>query len=328
MIKKIFYLLIILIFLIGCGGSTYQVEPPINDVGEINIGVLRGPTGLGMLHLMKENEQNNTQNNYHFNILGSPDEIPSLLIQGAIDLAAVPSNLASVLYNVTKGEIQAIAINTLGVLHIMDTTSEINQIEDLRGRTIFLSGLGAVPEFVLNYILNMNGLIPGEDVFLSFRSEHTEIAALLTEGEASIALLPEPFATTVFNNIESVNFALDLTEEWNKIGEDYALVMGVLVGRRDFIEQNKEQIISFLHEYEISINFVNENIEEAAQLAVDFGIIPNANIATMAIPRSNLVFITGNTMKTYLEGFLNVIYNENPMSVGGNMPTNNFFFID
>ena len=286
---------------------------------EVRVGALMGPTGLGMLQLMNEHS-------YDFTLASSPDEIVPLIVQGNIDLASVPANLASVLYNNTDGQIQAVAINTLGVLHVVDTTGEINTIADLEGREVFLSGLGGVPEFAFNYVLSMNGLTPGEDVTLEFRAEHTEIAALLQEGVAEIALLPEPFATTVVAQNEAASFAIDLTQAWDDVQPSYSLVMGVLVGNRDFLQQNPIAVAQFLEQYEQSINFTNNSVQEAAELAVEFGIIPNPAVAAQAIPRSNIVFLAGPDLEPTLSGFLQVLYNEAPPSIGGSLPSTDFYF--
>jgi len=318
--KKIIALLALLFTLTACSTEEYV------ENADISIAILPGPSSLGFLHLWDKTENNNTINNYNFELRGAPDEIVPLLVQGAVDFAAIPPNLASVVYNATEGEVQVVAINTLGILHLVDTTGEIEQIEDLRGRTVFMSGLGGVPEFAFNYVLNKNGLTPGEDIFIEFRGQHPEIAALLENGEAEIALLPEPFVTTVLNTVNHVNLALDLTEEWNRVQPNYSLIMGVLVGRREFIEENPEAIAIFLDEYETSINFTHTNLSETAELAAYFGIIPNESIAAVAIPRSNITFTTGNTMERYLQGFLRVLYNENPTSIGGSLPSENFFF--
>ena len=288
---------------------------------DINIGVLRGPTGLGMLGLMDED-----QPYYHFSLMGAPDEIVPQIIQGNLDFAAVPANLASVLYNNTNGAIQVVAINTLGVLHLLDTTGNIQSIADLAGETVFLSGLGAVPEFAFNHVLRGHGLEPNVDVTLDFRSEHPEIAALMQGGYAQIALLPEPFATTVTLSVDDAQFAIDLTEAWQEVEADTSLVMGVLVARREFLETYPDAALAFLEAYERSIHFVNSDIPASSQLAVDFDIIPNPNVAAQAIPRSNIVFISGAQMEAYLNGFLAVLHEQAPPSVGGALPSEQFFF--
>ena len=322
--KKLLLLLMLAVLVAGlsaCGRT------PDHEPGTVRIAALRGPTALGLLQLMDAQEQGTAINDYHFEILGSPDQIPPLLVRGEIDIAAVPGNLASILYHQTDGEIQALAVVTLGVLHIVDTTGEIHSIEDLRGRTIFVSPQGATPEFALNYVLQMNGLTPGVDVDVQFRAEHTELAALLETGQAEIALLPEPFVSTVLARIDGLRIALDLTEEWNRVQPDYGLIMSVVVGRRSFLEENPDAVAILMQEYADSIEFVTGNIPEVAQLAAQFEIIPSAAIAEQALPRTHVTFLNGETMKRNLTGFLDVLYNEAPQSVGGSVPGESFFFV-
>jgi NitT/TauT family transport system substrate-binding protein len=273
---------------------------------------------------MDAHDNDEARGNYEFELLGSPDLVPPLLLQGEIDVAAVPGNLAAVLYN--RLDVQALAVVTLGVLHIVDTTGEINNIADLQGRTIYAHGQGITPEIALNYVLEQNGLIPGEDVFIEFRAEHAEIAALLETGQAEIALLPEPFVSTVLTRVEGLRVALDLSEEWNRVQPDYGLIMSVVIARRAFLEENPEAVARFMEDYAASVAFVNGNIPEAAPLAVDFDLIPALPIAQAAIPRSNIVFITGEEMRQNLTGFYQVLYNANPETVGGAMPNETFWF--
>ena len=312
-----FAILLITLFT-GCSKEANEVEP-------IRIAAMRGPTAMGMLRLMAEHERGVTENEYEFTLLGSPDEVPPLLIRGDIDIAAVPGNLAAILYNRMEGGLQALAVVTLGVLHVVDMTGEIHSIADLAGRTIFVSGQGATPEFALNYVLTKNGLEPNIDVMIEFRPEHTEIAALLETGQAEIALLPEPFVSTVLARIDELRIALDLTEEWNRVQPEYNLIMSVVVARREFLENNPEAVEVFMREYAASIEFMTTYISEGAQLAVDFGLIPNIAIAEAALPRTHIVFLTGEEMRRNLLGFYNVLYNAYPASVGGEIPDEGFF---
>jgi len=304
---------------------TVEPEPePAFEPATIRVAAMRGPTAMGLLHLMDEAERGAAQNNYEFELLGSPDLVPPLLVQGEIDIAAVPANLAAVLHN--RMDVQALAVVTLGVLHIVDTTGEINSIEDLRGRTIVTHGQGITPEIALNYVLIQNGLTPGEDVEIEFRAEHAEIAALLQTGQAEIALLPEPFVSTVLAQIDGARAALDLSEEWSLIQPDYGLIMSAVIARREFLEENPEAVAVFMQEYAASVAFVNANVPDAAQLAVDFDLIPAAPIAQAAIPRSNIVFMYGDEMRQNLTGFFRVLYESNPETIGGALPGDEFFW--
>ena len=308
--------------------EAYEQEDYVTEVSEpysptIRIAAMRGPTALGLLPLM----DGQGQGSYEFELLGSPDEVPPLLARADVDIAVVPANLAAVLYNRMDGDVQALSVVTLGVLHIVDTTDTIHSIEDLSGRTIYLSGQGATPEFALNYVLTQNGLTPGVDVNIEFRTEHAEIAALLETGQAEIALLPEPFISTVLAQIDGLRLALDLTEEWDRVQQDYSLIMSVVLARREFVENNPTAITILMEEYANSIEFMTNNIIEGAQLAADFGLIPNTTIGEAALPRTHLVFMTGEEMRRNLTGFYSVLYNAEPASIGGELVGENFFFM-
>ncbi|MCL2204052.1 MAG: PhnD/SsuA/transferrin family substrate-binding protein [Defluviitaleaceae bacterium] len=324
---KVICLMAVMAVIFMLGGCGSRADAPELEQPLIRVAALRGPTAMGMLHLMDNHEQGLARNDYTFELLGAPFEVAPLLVRGDVDVAAVPGNLAAVLYNQMDGAVQALAVVTLGVLHIVDTTGEIHSVADLAGRTIFATGQGATPDFALSYVLKQNGLTPGVDVHIEFYAEHAELAALLEIGEADIALLPEPFVSTVMARIPGLRVALDLTEEWDRVQPDYGLIMSVVVGRRDFLEAHPEAVALFMEEYAQSIAFMTENVAEGAQLTVDFGLIPNINIAKSALPRTHMVFLNGDEMKRNLMGFYRVLYEASPASVGGAMPDGDFFFI-
>lgn len=307
----------------GAGNDTPQGNLP----DSINMAVLPGPSALGSLWLMDSAEKGETEVPYNIDILGSPEEVVPRIVQGTVDIAAVPTNLASVLHNRDGVDIVVLALSTMGVLHVIDATGEINSIADLQGRTVHLSGINAAPHLAFSYVLKMNNLTPDEDVFLEFHAEQPQIAAMLAQGTAEVALLPEPFATTVLMQNENLLHALDLTAEWNRVQPDYGLVMTAIIARREFVENYPAAVEFFMAEFEQSISFVNNNVAEAAELAVQFGLIPNPNIAAQAIPRSNQVFITGDRMQRYLSGYLAVLYSQSPEFIGGAMPDEEFYFI-
>ena len=314
--------------LVGCRSE----EEPITDVAEVNIGVLQGPTAMGMVGLMNEADNGNIDDAiYNFTLYGSADEVVPALVQGTLDVAALPSNLASILYNNTDGEIQVIAINTLGILHIVEVGDTIMNIEDLRGKTIYASGNSSAPEFILNYILEGNGIDPQNDVNIEWLSEHTEVATRMAMSENGIAMLPQPFVTVAQTENEDLRLALDLTEEWDNVqantdASPSALIMGVLVARREFIYQNPEAVGDFLDRFAESVQFVNGNTSEAAQLIEYYDIFP-APIATRALPYSNITFIAGRDMKELFPGYLRVLFEQNPESIGGEMPSDEFYYI-
>jgi NitT/TauT family transport system substrate-binding protein len=320
----------------GCANQSAESsavlsEPQSSDAAasaQIRVGVLKGPTSLGMLQVMDNNDQKQAQNSYDFTVAGSADEIVSKIASGELDVAAVPTNLAATLYNKTKGGVQLAAVNTLGILSLVTKGEEISSVADLKGKTIYTSGQGAAPEYVLDYILTANGLTG--DVKVEYLSEHSEVASQLLADKISIAVLPEPFVTQVTTKDDKVKVALDLTKEWDKAVEKLnqgssILTMGSLVVRRDFAEKNKEAFDRFLKEYQESVDFVNQNPDKAGVMSEKYDIMPAA-IAQKAIPNCNIVFLSGENMRIKTENFLKIFYEYNPKSVGGAMPKSDFYY--
>ena len=257
------------------------------------------------------------------------DEVTPNLVQGNVDIAAVPANLASVLYNNTEGGVQVLAINTLGVLYIVESGDTVQSVEDLRGRTIYASGKGATPEYALNYILSENGIDPSADVTIEWKSEHAECLSALLAEEGAVAMLPQPFVTTAQTKSDAIRVALDLTEEWDALqaeaGAPSALLTGVVVARKSFVEENPEAVAAFLDHYKASVDYVNANTAEAAQLVGQYDIV-TAEVAEKALPACNIVYIDGEEMKEKLSGYLAVLLEQNPQSVGGQLPADDFYY--
>lgn len=329
--------LLSMLLLVGCGQSAKNENSSKEEVDssqevvekiDINIGSLKGPTTMGMVKLMNDSEQGKTENNYAVSMTGTADEIVTSIVNKELDVAAVPCNLASVLYNKTGGEISVAAINTLGVLYVVENGNTINSVEDLKGKTIYSTGKGTTPEYVLNYVLKENGIDVAKDLTIEYKSEATEIAAILGENPNAIAMLPQPFVTTAQAKNENLRIALDMTEEWSKLqGKDgSALVTGVVIARNEFINENKDAFNKFLEDYKVSTEYVNDNIDEASSLVEKYGIVPSA-VAKKALPLCNITFIEGEEMKTKVSGYLNVLFEQNPKSVGGNLPKDEFYYI-
>lgn len=293
----------------------------------IRVGSLKGPTTMGIVKLMQDDEAGSAANTYDFTMSGTADEIVPLLVKGELDVALVPCNLASVLYNNTKGAVQVAAINTLGVLYLVETGESITSIADLAGKTIYSTGKGTTPEYALNYVLSMNGLTPGTDVTIEYKSEATEVAAALAAGTAEVAMLPQPFVTAALAQNDQLRVALSLTEEWERVSADSALVTGVAVVRKAFYEEHPEAVRAFLEEYAASAEYVNANAAEAAEWIAGLGIVAKAPLAQKAIPACNIVLITGEEMKGKVSGYLTTLYDQNPEAVGGALPDDEFYLI-
>ena len=289
------------------------------DDTEIRIAALKGPTGMGMVKLAdKQNYPN-----YTVSIEASPDALNPRIISGEVDVAAVPVNLASVLYNKLDGDISVLAVSTLGVLYVVEAGSEVNSVADLAGKTVYATGQGATPEYILNYLLDKNGVAGSVEV--NFVGEHAALATMLADGSAEIGMLPEPNVTSTLAGNDNLRIALNLTEEWNKVCST-ELVQGVVIARKSFVNEHPEAIEQFLREYEKSSAFVNENIDEAAKLIVDAGILGNVEIAKKAIPNCNISFSKGEAMHKAVEGMLTVLFEANPKSIGGKLPDKDFYY--
>ena len=290
----------------------------------VRVTALKGPTAMGLVKMMDDADPG-----YSFEIAPSADVVAPALVKGEVDIAAVPANLASVLYNNTQGGVQVLAVNTLGVIYIVDTSGDVNSVEDLKGRTIYASGKGATPEYALSYILSENGLDPEKDVQLEWKSEHAECLASLLSDPEGIAMLPQPFVTTAQMQNEQVRVALDLTEEWDRLQEGKedasGLITGVAVVRTAFAEEHPEEVAAFLEGYKESVDYVTTNTAEAAELIGGFDIVP-APVAEKALPACNITFISGEEMKAKLSGYLQVLYDQNPESVGGALPGDDFYY--
>lgn len=320
----------------GCGSKaatdTEKEEEQKENPVDINITALKGPTAMGMVQFMDEAEQGKlTDENYQFSIAASADEVSPKLVQGETDIAAVPANLASVLYNKTEGKVQVLAVNTLGVLYLVENGDSVQSVADLKGKTIYASGKGSTPEYALDYILSANGIDPEKDVTIEWKSEHSECVAAISSTENGIAMLPQPFVTTAQTKNPAIRTALDLTGEWEKVqsGEDTksSMITGVVVARTEFVEEHPQAVEDFLEHYEDSVEYVNENTKEAAQLVGKYDIV-TAEIAEKSLPECNIVYMDGEDMKEQLSGYLEVLKNQNPQAVGGAVPGDDFYYIE
>ena len=289
--------------------------------GALRVAGLEGPTTMGLVNLMAGEDAAD----YDFEMYGKADEIVPQLVKGELDAAAVPANLAATLYQKTNGAIEVACINTLGVLYVVENGETVNSVEDLKGKTIVTTGKGTTPEYVLRYILTENGVDPDNDVTLDFYSEATEALAQLQAGTSTIAMLPQPFVTSALAQVEGLRVALDMNEEWEKVAGS-KLVTGVLVARKDAVEADPARFAAFMDGYKTSVEAANTDLENTAALCEQYGIVAKAALAQKALPNCNIVFETGDEMKTDLETYFNVLYAADPTSVGGQLPADDFYY--
>lgn len=264
--------------------------------------------------------------NYTVTIAASPDEIVPMIVQGTVDIAAVPANLASVLYQKTEKEVSALAVNTLGVLYLVENGDSIQSVEDLKGRTIYASGKGATPEYALNSVLKANGLDPAKDVTIEYKSEHAEVVSALAADQTAAGLIPQPFVTTALMKNESLRAALDLNELWESGNTDGSrMVTGAVIVRNEFLKEHKDTVDAFMDQYKESVDFVNGDTEAAAEIIGAHDIIAK-EVAVKAIPECSIVFVEGKEMKTMLSGYLNTLLEQNPETIGGALPDDAFYY--
>ena len=315
--KKLISLLMILAMVLSMTACAAAEDAPVR------LAALKGPTAMGLVQLFDAHA-----GEYDVLIAGSADEVTPKLIQGEIDIAAVPVNLASVLYNRTEGAMQLIAINTLGVLYIVEKGGEaVQSLEDLKGRTIYATGKGSTPEYALTYLLKEHGLDIAADVTVEWKSEPTEVVALLAQNEYAVAMMPQPYVTVASAQVEGLRVALNLTEEWDKLENGSRLITAGIVARREFVENHPEAVAAFLEQFAVSAAYANENVAEAAQLVEKY-IGVKAPVAQKALPACNIVCITGQEMADILPGYLQTLFDLNPAAVGGNLPGADFYLVN
>ncbi len=331
--KKIISLLLaitLMLTLCACGTAKKNDDATENTPKaktDINVFVLTGPTGIGAVNLMEAAEKAEGLENYKFTAVAAPTDIVSKISNKEADIAAVPTNLASTLYNKTSGGVKVLAVNTLGVLYVLTPEgTEIASIADLRGKKVYTTGQGSNPEYIINYILERNGLDPQKDLDIQFKVEGTELTTVWATEPNAVIIAPQPVATSITMKYAGSKQALDLTEEWAKVSSDSALMQGCVVVRTEFLEQNPDAVENFLTDYKASIEKAQNDYEATAALCEKHGIVAKAAVAKAALPYVGLCYIDGQEMKTKLSGFLTVLHTANPTSVGEKLPGEDFWY--
>lgn len=323
-IKKITALLLTLaagmMMLAGCG----KKENPADNT-TVRLGGLKGPTTMGLVKLLSDAEEGKTGNRYEFTMAAAADELTPKFLKGELDILAVPANLGAVLYNNTEGGVQALAVNTLGVVYIVENGGEeVKSLKDLKGMKIYATGKGSTPEYALKYLLSENGLDAEKDLTVDWKNEPSEVIAQMATEEHAVAMLPQPFVTVAMGQLDALRVAADLTKEWDSLDNGSRFLTASLIVRKEFAEEHPEVVKKFLADYEASAKYVNENAKDAAVLVEKYGIV-KAAVAEKAIPACNIVCISGQEMKEALSGYLAVLSEENPKAVGGAVPGEDYY---
>ena len=305
--------------------ASSEAAQELSTTDALRIAGLKGPTTMGLVNLLSMEQAGTAAMDYDLQLYGAADEIVPLLIKGELDMAAIPANLAATLYQKTSGGIQAVAVNTLGVLYVVEQGDTVHSMADLKGRTILSTGKGTTPEYVLRYLLTANGLDPDKDVDIQYYSEATEVTAQMAATQDAIAVLPQPYVTAAGLKDDTLRVALDLTAEWDKVA-DTQLITGVTVVRKAYAEEHPDVVAAFLADYAQSVNAANTDLDGTAALCEEYGIVAKAALAQKALPQCNIVFETGDQMKTDLTTYYQVLFDADPTSVGGSMPADDFYY--
>lgn len=319
--KKMIKLLSVLVLLVALVAVCLGEENHVT----VRVATLKGPTGMGMAHMMAQND-----GAYAFTLAGAPEEVSAMLINGSVDIAAVPINLGAVLYNKTKGEVKQLALITRGMLYVMEKGESIQSVADLAGKTVVMAGQGATPDYLLSYILKVNGT---QNVTIDYRSEHAEVITLAASGMADIILVPEPNVTSLLMKDASFRVALDLTEEFNRAAaqdghEDAVLSMSAVVVRDEFLQKHPDLVAAFMRDLEASILFTEQDVETAAKEIAEAGILPSAAIAQKALPLCRLTYQDGADVQAQVEPLFQILLEANPASIGGALPDVNFYYVE
>ena len=306
--------------------SAESTAEPLSTTDPVRIAGLKGPTTMGLVNLLPMEEDGSASLDYDLQLYGTADEIVPLLTKGELDMAAIPANLAATLYQKTQGGIQVMAVNTLGVLYVVEKGDTVHSVADLKGRTILSTGKGTTPEYVLRYILQQNGIDPDQDVTIEFYSEATEVTAQMAVAQDAIAVLPQPYVTSASMQDDTLRVALDLTEEWDKVC-DTQLITGVTVVRTEYAQEHPDVVEAFLKDYTASVDAANNDLDGTAALCEEQGVVAKAAIAKAALPNCNIVCVTGDEMQADVAGYLQVLYDADPAAVGGAMPDDAFYWM-
>ena len=310
----------------GSNSASQSTSQSAEDRTKVNLMVLSGPTGVGAAKLLSDNDAGTTLNDYNAEVVTDNSQIQTSLKSGEVDIAAIATNVAANFAAQTDGSIQMLAVNTLGVLYILDKNVGITSLADLSGKTIYATGKGANPEYILNYLLTQNGVDPATDVTIEWLTAE-EVSAKMISSDSAVCMLPVPAATALMAKDTAVKQAVSLSDAWDELGNG-SLAMGCVVARTDFIEENPQAVTDFLTEYKSSIDYMKDeaNVDAASELVAQYKITPSAAIAAAAIPQCNLTFASGQEMKDLVEGYFSVLYQADPASIGGGMPYDSFYY--
>lgn len=295
----------------------------IDDELQINVTVLSGTTGFGAAKMINDSKEGKTALNYNFTVESDAANVQAGLINGSIDIAALPTNAAAALYNKTEGGIKIAAVNTLGVLYLMTNGEKVTveSLAQLDGKTVYCPAQN--PSFIFKAICDANNINVTIDTAYA---QPADLRSALVSGKVDIAVLPEPMVTIAKSANDKLAVALDLTDEWEKAYGENTLMQGCIVVRTAWAEAHPKELEEFLKDYKSSVNYTVDNPAASAELIVSTGVFAGkAPVAAKAIPNCNIVYIDGDDMSDTLDVFFSKLYSVNPQAVGGKLPDSGIY---
>ena len=314
-----------LCLLLACARNN---DDPYKD-GKIHIAAMNGPTLMGLGHLYNA-ENGKADSKYTFTKEGTPDAVVAGLANKTFDAACLPANTAAIVFNTDSIDIQVAAISMLGVLYVVQKagTPVIANLADLSGQTVYLTSQGSTPDVAFRYLLAQNNI---NNVKLEFETEGSIIAAGIKTANSKYdyALLPQPAATVASSGPGAATEAIHLSGEWKKFHPESDIITAVLVVRTAYIKNNRAAFEKFLEDYRKSVEFVTDarNLDISAGYVVDMGIVPALPLAKAALLKCGITFIRAEEMRTSLSQFYQVLYDQNPRSIGGKIPSQKFYYM-
>ena len=280
------------------------VEPGYEEGLTTRIAALKGPTAMGLVCLMDDNQAEDAP--YQFDLYTSGDEIVPLIAQGEVDIALIPTNLAATLYQRTEGGVQVLDVNAGNVLYVVSHDEALTDLEGLKGRTVYMTGKGTSPDWTLQYLLNKAG-IAADELTIEFKSEPTEVAMMQDQELA-------------------LNFPLE--NAWKEYSPDGSgIATGVTIVRTAFAEEHPAAVAQFVADHQQSVAAAEEDPARAAQLIEQAGIV-KAAVAQQVIENFNpMVAASGEEMQTWVAGYLEMLYEIAPDAVGGTLPDEGFYYL-
>lgn len=321
--------------LVGCGGQQTQdaqtqqptdaVEAGYEEGLTTRVAALKGPTAMGLVCLMDENEGDTAH--YSFDLYTAGDEIVPLIAKGEVDIALIPTNLAATLYQKTEGGVQVLDVNAGNVLYVVSHDETLTDLSGLKGKTVYMTGKGTSPDWTLQYLLKKAGMSES-DLTIEFKSEATEVVSALAQDAAAVGILPQPFATVAMMQDQEMSVNFPLENAWKEYSPDGSgIATGVTIVRKAFAEEHPAAVAQFVLDHQASVQSAEEDPASAAALIEEYGIV-KAAVAQQVIENFNpMVATTGEAMQTWVSGYLEMLYEIAPDAVGGKLPDEGFYYL-